>query len=70
VGAGLRRLSSRTPDRAGSGIIHGVMWPWEQFNWGVFWAVAAVLLIWGLFHWVGQVFDRVLKALDIKLDKK
>jgi hypothetical protein len=46
------------------------MWPWEQFNWGVFWAVAAVLLIWGVFRWIGQIFDRVLKFLDAKPDKK
>ncbi len=46
------------------------MWPWEQFNWGVFWAVATVVLIWELFRWIGRFCDRVLNFLDTKLDKK
>jgi hypothetical protein len=29
-------------------------WPWEQFNWGVFWAMAAVLAIRGIWRAVSQ----------------
>jgi len=44
-------------------------WPWEQFNWGVFWAVAAVLVLRWFLRWVGQVFDRTVKYLDTKETK-
>jgi len=30
-------------------------WPWEQFNWGVFWAVTAVLMIRGFFRLIGAI---------------
>jgi hypothetical protein len=46
------------------------MWPWEQFDWGVFWAVAAVLLIRGFFHWIGALFDRLMKFVETKTENK
>ncbi len=41
-------------------------WPWEEFNWGVFWAFAVVLSIRGFFRWLGEVFDRLVKHMDSK----
>jgi hypothetical protein len=35
-----------------------MVWPWEDFSWGVFWAMAAVLLLRRLFIWIGEVLSR------------
>src|ERR1700687_2641741 len=34
-------------------IIHGVMWPWEAFNWGVFWAILAAA-------WIGLIVANLI----------
>ena len=32
-----------------------MIWPWEQFDWGVFWAMAAVFAIRGIWRAISHV---------------
>lgn len=42
------------------------MWPWKQFNWGMFWAVLAALIAWQLIRWA---FIALLALLGVAVDK-
>jgi len=40
------------------------MLPWEQFNWGIFWAVLAALAAWEILKWGSlALFMSILKAM-------
>lgn len=43
-----------------------MVWPWEQFNWGVFWAFIAVLALRGVLRWIVAAFDRLMKYSETK----
>jgi len=38
-----------------------MVWPWEQFNWGVFWAIIAGLIVVGILRFL---FGLVIGAMD------
>jgi hypothetical protein len=42
-----------------------MVWPWEQFNWGIFWAALAALAAWELLQWAAiGLFALIVKAMD------
>jgi hypothetical protein len=42
-----------------------MIWPWEQFSWGVFWAVLAALVAWEVVKWLAfGLFALVIKAAE------
>jgi hypothetical protein len=34
-----------------------MMWPWEQFDWGVFWAVLAAFFVRGFSHMIQELME-------------
>jgi len=42
------------------------MWPWEAFNWGVFWAVVAAGIVLAVLLLLGSFLGRLL--MDIRED--
>jgi len=41
-----------------------VIWPWQQFDWGVFWALLAALLVYFVVRFVNWILVVLFTAPD------